>query len=420
MLTGSTTPRKESVRVATTPRKDQRNATPRKMTPRKEPGNAISGREFRKEPKNTTPRREPKNATPIRGQSRGKATISEGALRRRVDFACDKKTQTVGETTYTKSRDECLRNEAVVVEGHGEGLSGEQVKANMNKAGCEDKMLTETAEEGIEVVEGPSDLDARTVEREKKFEDISGALVLREKQVEVREIQVKEKESDLAKSRQNIKNIKNIIDEKQLLARKLSDMERELQTERALRSEAESWNEEAKHDVQNIALRLEASLLQEGQEKSELMVQCHILGSQLQVLVKEVEMSRKTVEMLSMEVEKWRRMAQDCRVLNKDFSTKEAEELSLPTPGAQVSDCPLLEVNPSGKEVVDIREAEEMEVGVSGEAGRRKGEALDLLRIQEDEENPKSGSRMDFGEKKVFFQKKIEAEISSPSLRDRK
>ena len=61
-----------------------------------------------------------------------------------------------------------------------------------------------------------------------------------------------------------------------------------------------------------------------------------------------------------------------------------------------------------------------MEVLVPVEAGRRKGEPLDLLRIQEDEENPKSGSRMDFAEKKVFFQKKIEAEINSPSLRERK
>jgi len=304
--------------------------------------------------------------------------------------------------------------------GHGEGLSGEQVKDDMIKAGCEDKMLTETAEEGIDIVEGPSDLYARTFEREKKFEDLSRALVLREKQVKVREIQVKEKESDLARSHQNLKNIKNIIDEKQLLGRKLSDMEKELQTERAMRKEAESTKEKAEYNVQKMTLRLEASLLQEGQEKSELMVQCQILGSKLQVLVEEVEKSKKTVETLSIEVEKSRRMTEDGKMMNKDFSTKEVEEVHLPTPEVQVSDCPLLEVNPRGKEVADIGEAEEMEVGVSGEAGRRKGEALDLLRIQEDEENPKSGSRMDFGEKKVFFQKKIEAEISSPSLRDRK
>ena len=68
---------------------------------------------------------------------------------------------------------------------------------------------------------------------------------------------------------------------------------------------------------------------------------------------------------------------------------------------------------------VENRKSEEKEVGVSVEAGRRKGEALDLLRIQEDDENPrpKSGLRMDFREKKVFFQKKIEAAIG---VRERK
>ena len=62
----------------------------------------------------------------------------------------------------------------------------------------------------------------------------------------------------------------------------------------------------------------------------------------------------------------------------------------------------------------------ELTIEVSGEAGRIRGEALDFLRINIDDETPKSGSRMDFGEKKVYFQKKIEAEISSPSLRERK
>ena len=63
---------------------------------------------------------------------------------------------------------------------------------------------------------------------------------------------------------------------------------------------------------------------------------------------------------------------------------------------------------------VENRKSEEKEVGVSVEAGRRKGEALDLLRIQEDDENPrpKSGLRMDFREKK-----KIEAAIG---VRERK
>ena len=152
------------------------------------------------------------------------------------------------------------------------------------------------------------------------------------------------------------------------------------------------------------------------------MAQCQKLGSQLQALVKEVGMSRVTVEMLTVELENWKRMAQNVKTPNSDFSKKEAKEVHLLTFRPQGLECPLLEVNPiSGEEVVDLKAAEEAEVGgVSGEAGRRKGEALDLLRIQDDEEDPKSGSRMDFGEKKVFFQKKIEAEINSPSLRERK
>ena len=395
-MTGSSTPKKESGRGATTPRKDQRKATPRKMTPRKEPGNATAVREHR----NGTPRREATNTTPSREQSRQQASTRNAALRKRVGLAGVKKTQTLC-VSCIKSREEALGND-VGIEGEKNGLSGIQAEDNMikRKGGWEREMSAEAVGE-------PSILETQLVEREKKMEDRSRALALKEKQLEVREVQVKEKESDMAKSRQNIKNIKNIIDEKLLLSRKLSDMEQELQKERALRKEAEN-------NVQKVALRLEASLFQEGQEKSELMVQCQILGAQLQVLAKEVEMSRETVEALSLEVKKWRRMAQDGRTLNEFFSAKEAKEVRSPNPE------PLLEVNHRNEEISDLKASEEMEVGVSGEAGRRKGEALDLLRIQEDDENPKSGSRMDFGEKKVFFQKKIEAEISSPSLRERK
>ena len=57
---------------------------------------------------------------------------------------------------------------------------------------------------------------------------------------------------------------------------------------------------------------------------------------------------------------------------------------------------------------------------MSGEVGRIRVEALDFLRINVNDQTPKSGSRMDFGEKRVYFQKKFEAEIGSPSLRERK
>ena len=371
------------------------------MTPRKQPGNATSGREHR----NATPRRVETNSTPSREQFRHQA------LRKRANLACDKTTQTLVETRSSKSTEESLRNDSVTV-GRND-WSRKQVGDKTNKEGCKDEIPHETNEEFVETVETPSIREAQLVEREKKVEELTRALLLREKQLEVREIQVKEEELELKRSRQNLKNIRNIIDEKQLLTRKLSDMEQELQREKALRRDAESAKEEAEYNVQKVALRLEASLKEE-QEKSELMSQCQILGSQLQVLAKEAEMSRGTVKTLFLEVEKWRRIATDGRTLNEDFSGKKAKEVCLLTPE------PLLEVNSGVEEAIDPKTREVMEVGVPLEAGRRKCEPLDLLRIQEDEENPKSGSRMDFAEKKVFFQKKIEAEINSPSLRERK
>ena len=143
--------------------------------------------------------------------------------------------------------------------------------------------------------------------------------------------------------------------------------------------------------------------------KSELMTQCQILGSQLEIVSKEVEKSEETVERLSLE---WRRIAEGGKESKDDPSSKK-DEISMLTPEA----CP------SGKEISDqdVEDAMGVVMGVSGVAGRKQGETLDLLRIQEeDEETPLSGSRMDFGEKKIFFQKKIEDQITSPSLRDRK
>ena len=58
-------------------------------------------------------------------------------------------------------------------------------------------------------------------------------------------------------------------------------------------------------------------------------------------------------------------------------------------------------------------------VCVTSKAGREKGECLDLLRVAGQEEQPKSGSRMDFKEKKVFFQEKIQSETGSPNFRNR-
>ena len=173
-------------------------------------------------------------------------------------MAYDKMTQTLVETRSTKNTEESLRND----------WSRKQAGVKTNKEGCEDEIPRETNEEFVETVERPPIQEAQLVEKEEKVEELSRALVLREKQLEVREIQVKEEELELKRSRQNLKNIKNIIDEKQLLSRKLSDMEQELQREKALRRDAEKAKEEAEFNVQKVALRLEASLKEE--EKSEL------------------------------------------------------------------------------------------------------------------------------------------------------
>ena len=308
-----------------------------------------------------------------------------------------------------------------IVGGNGDGVSRNQSMDNMIKENSEDQMPVDIAvREDIEVTlendicegENKVEEEVRDLElREKEMEEVSRALELREKQVEVREVQVTERELELAKSRQNIKNIKNIIDEKQLLSRKVYDMEVELQAEKASRKEAERQLEEAEEEVQKMTLRLKTSQVEEEQVKSELMAQCQILGSQLEIVSKEVEKSEETVERLSLE---WRRIAEGGKESKDDSSSKKKDnEVSMLTPEA----CP------SGKEISDqdVEGVMGVVIGVSGVAGRKQGETLDLLRIQEeDEETPLSGSRMDFGEKKIFFQKKIEDQITSPSLRDRK
>ena len=58
--------------------------------------------------------------------------------------------------------------------------------------------------------------------------------------MEAKEVQLNQRESDIAQSCQSIKNIRSIIDEKQILTRKLADMENELKAGGGLRKEAES------------------------------------------------------------------------------------------------------------------------------------------------------------------------------------
>ena len=172
-----------------------------------------------------------------------------------------------------------------------------------------------------------------------------------------------------------------------------------------MRKEAESRKEEVEHGALGLTLELEIS----QREKSELVEQCHRLGSRLELMAEEVKMSRELEEKLSAELEKVKGVIQTGGHQIVGSSPQETGNVA-----ALLKECP----SPQTQQLKATKG--ELTIEVSGEAGRIRGEALDFLRINIDDETPKSGSRMDFGEKKVYFQKKIEAEISSPSLRERK
>ena len=241
---------------------------------------------------------------------------------------------------------------------------------------------------------------------------ISRALEQKEKELEAKEILLNQRESDMAQSRQSIKNIRSIIDEKQILSRKLAAMETELQAEKVLRKEAESRMEEAESQMEEVehgALSLAVELEISQKDKSELVDHCHRLGSRLEFMAEEVKMSREVEERLSAELEKVKGVIQTGGHQIVGSSPQEKGNVA-----ALLQQCP----SPQTHQLKATKG--ELTIDVSGEAGRIRGEALDFLRINTDDETPKSGSRMDFGEKKVYFQKRIEAEISSPSLKERK
>ena len=64
--------------------------------------------------------------------------------------------------------------------------------------------------------------------------------------------------------------------------------------------QAESRMEEVEHGALSLTLELEIS----QKEKSELVDQCHRLGSRLELMAEEVKMSRELEEKLSAELEK--------------------------------------------------------------------------------------------------------------------
>ena len=292
-------------------------------------------------------------------------------------------------------------------------LCRNQIADDVHLEGSRGKLQHETADKGTDMVEGLPTLELDTnIERQsvlreelEEVKKISRALEQKEKELEAKEVQLNQRESDMAHSRQSIKNIRSIIDEKQILSRKLAAIENELEAEKILRKEAESRKEEVEHGALSLTLELEIS----QREKSELVEQCHRLGSRLELMAEEVKMSRELEEKLSAELEKVKGVIQTGGHQIVGSSPQEIENVA-----ALLKYCP----SPQTQQLKVSKE--ELTIEVSEEAGRIRGEALDFLRINIDDETPKSGSRMDFGEKKVYFQKKIEAEISSPSLRERK
>ena len=408
----------------TTPRKDQRRATPRKMTPRKAPGNATPPaiRELRRDSKIiTTPRRE-----------EFKIKVGDEIVRKKVEPNHIKKIEKVDEVgdIGAKSKSGLRKDGSGEHKGERENvcnLCRNQVADDVHQEGSRRNLQHETADKGTDMVEGSPTLELDTNnERQSVFREeleevkkISRALEQKEKELEAKEILLNQRESDMAHSRQSIKNIRSIIDEKQILSRKLAAMETELQAEKVLRKEAESRMEEAEsqmeeaesrmEEVEHGALSLTLELEISQKEKSELVDQCHRLGSRLELMAEEVKMSREVEERLSAELEKVKGVIQTGGHQIVGSSPQEKGNVA-----ALLQQCP----SPQTHQLKATKG--ELTIDVSGEAGRIRGEALDFLRINIDDETPKSGSRMDFGEKKVYFQKKIEAEISSPSLRERK
>ena len=393
----------------TTPRKDQRRATPRRMTPRKAPGNATppARKELRRDSKIiTTPRRE-----------EVKIKVGDEIVKKKMEPNRVKKIEKVNEVgdIGTKSKSG-LRNGSEEHKSERKNvcnLCRNQIADDVHQEGSQGKLQHETADKGTDMVEEFPTLDLDTnnerqsVLREEleEVKKISRALEQKERELEVKEAQLNQRESDMAQSRQSIKNIRSIIDEKQILSRKLADTENELQAEMVLRMEAESRMEKVEHGALSLNLKLEIS----QKEKSELVDQCLRLGSRLELMTEEVNVSRDMEERLSTELEKVKRVTQTG-----------CHQIVGSSPQEKVNVAALLKQCPSPQFQQLKARKEELTIEVSGEAGRIRGEALDFLRINIDDETPKSGSRMDFGEKKVYFQKKIEAEISSPSLRERK
>ena len=98
-----------------------------------------------------------------------------------------------------------------------------QVADDVHQEGSRGKLEHETADKGTGTVEGWPTLDLDTnMERQsvlreelEEVKKISRALEQKERNLEAKEVQLNKRKSDMAQSRQSIKNFRSIIDEKQ-------------------------------------------------------------------------------------------------------------------------------------------------------------------------------------------------------------
>ena len=184
---------------------------------------------------------------------------------------------------------------------------------------------------------------------------------------------------------------------------RLQDLEKKLEDEKRLRKVAEFKAEEAKK-VAGEDLEKNKTVMDEQRRQLVVML------TRLQMAEREAAAGREVVKDLQERLEE---VAKAGDTEAKPVKSEENTEMVSETDDEDKDEIKI-DVQDIKVEVVEGCTA-----GVSVRAGRRFGEALQVLHLEGLEEAPRSGSRMDFGEKKTFFQKKIEAEVASPAFRER-
>jgi len=213
---------------------------------------------------------------------------------------------------------------------------------------------------------------------------------------------------DLEKKLEEEKRLRVVAEIKAEDAKKVAgeDLEKtkmEMEEEKRLRKVAEFKAEEAKK-VAGEDLEKNKTVMEEQRRQLVVML------TRLQMAEREAAAGREVVKDLQERLEE---VAKAGDTEAKAVKSEENTEMVSETDDEDKDEIKI-EVQDIKVEVV-----EGCSVGVSVRAGRSFGEALQVLRVEGLEEAPRSGSRMDFGEKQTFFQKKIEAEVASPAFRER-